>query len=89
MYLTIQETAEYLSIPEKQVENLVKEKKIRTVFDGEQYLIYKEQFNTHLRQVEKYKELIEELRNEPIPEDIDVKDEDWLHSSNRTHEKAP
>ncbi|MCY9198944.1 hypothetical protein MOE86_20155, partial [Bacillus atrophaeus] len=40
------------------------------------YLINKEQFNTHLEQLETYKELIQEILNEPIPEDIDVKDED-------------
>ena len=39
-------------------------------------LLNKEQFNTHLRQMEKYKELAEEYYNEPIPEDRDIKDED-------------
>jgi len=76
VYLTIQETAEYLSIPEKQIENMVRHKKIRALYDGEQYLIYKDQFTTHLKQVEVYKRLVEESRNEPVPEDIDVKDED-------------
>ncbi|WP_160723843.1 excisionase family DNA-binding protein [Bacillus sp. USDA818B3_A] len=76
MYLTIKETAEYLSVPEETVKSLIQQKKIRALFDGEQYLIYKEQFATHLKQVEKYKELIEEYLNEPIPESIDVKDED-------------
>ncbi|MGQ0513646.1 hypothetical protein ACT453_09160, partial [Bacillus sp. D-CC] len=33
-------------------------------------------FNTHLEQMEKYKQLVEEILNEPIPEDMDVKDED-------------
>lgn len=50
--------------------------KIRAVFDGEQYLIYKDQFNTHLEQMEKLKKQLEEWYNEPIPEDLDVKDED-------------
>jgi excisionase family DNA binding protein len=76
MYLTIKETAEYLSISEATIEKLIQEKRIRTLFDGEQYLIYKEQFNTHLKQMEKYKLLVEEVLNEPIPEDIDIKDED-------------
>lgn len=76
MYLTVKETAEYLSISEPTVDALIQAKKIRALFDGEQYLINKEQFNTHLKQVEKYKELVEELLNEPIPEDIDIKDED-------------
>lgn len=76
MYLTVKETAEYLSISESAVNELILSKKIRALHDGEQYLVNKEQFNTHLKQVEKYKELIEEILNEPIPEDIDIKDED-------------
>ena len=76
MYLTVKEAAEYLSISEKQVENMVFQRKIRAIHDGEQYLIYKDQFNTHMKQVEKYKKLVEEIMNEPVPEDIDIKDED-------------
>ncbi|MFP5112379.1 excisionase family DNA-binding protein [Bacillaceae bacterium C204] len=76
MYITIKETAEYLSVPEATVKSLIQQKKIRALFDGEEYLIYKDQFNTHLKQMEKYKQLIEEILNEPIPESIDVKDED-------------
>ncbi|MCC3649561.1 MAG: excisionase family DNA-binding protein [Bacillota bacterium] len=76
MYLTIKETAEYLSYSESYVESLIQQKKIRAIYDGEQYLIYKEQFNAHLKQVEKYRELVEEILNEPIPEDRDIKDED-------------
>ncbi|MEH6905789.1 MULTISPECIES: excisionase family DNA-binding protein [Neobacillus] len=76
MYITVKETAEYLSVPEATVKSLIQQKKIRALFDGEEYLIYKEQFSTHLKQMEKYKQLIEEILNEPIPESIDVKDED-------------
>jgi excisionase family DNA binding protein len=76
MYLTIKEAAEYLNIPEATVEKLIAQKKIRALFDGSDYLIYKQQFDTHLRQMEKYKQLVEEILNEPIPEDLDVKDED-------------
>ncbi|MEH7304785.1 excisionase family DNA-binding protein [Neobacillus drentensis] len=76
MYLTIKETSEYLSVSEATIKSLIQQKKIRALFDGEEYLIYKEQFNTHLKQMEKYKQLIEEILNEPIPESIDVKDED-------------
>ncbi|WLR53340.1 excisionase family DNA-binding protein [Bacillus tianshenii] len=76
MYLTIKETAEYLAFPESYIKSLIQQKRIRTVHDGEQYLINKDQFNTHLEQMEKYKALIEEILNEPIPEDLDVKDED-------------
>jgi excisionase family DNA binding protein len=76
VYLTIKETAEYLSVAEEYIENLIQQKKIRTVHDGEQYLINKEQFNTHLDQIEKHNRLMEEVLNEPIPEDVDIKDED-------------
>ncbi|MBO0959761.1 excisionase family DNA-binding protein [Neobacillus sp. MM2021_6] len=76
MYLTIKETAEYLSVPEATVKSLIQQKKVRALFDGSEYLIYKEQFNTHLKQLEKYKQLIDEILSEPIPESIDVKDED-------------
>ena len=76
MYVTIEETAEYLELPIDFIKNLILQKRIRAVFDGEQYLIYKEQFNRHLEQVEKYKKMIEEEYSEPLPEDWDVKDED-------------
>lgn len=76
MYLTIKETAEYLSLPEFQVKSLILQNKIRTVHDGEQFLVYKDQFETHFEQLEKYKKVVEEYYNEPIPEDTDIKDED-------------
>jgi excisionase family DNA binding protein len=76
MYLTITETAEYLSLPVPFIENLVLQGKIRAHHDGKQYLINKEQFNAHLEQMEKHKKMLEEELNEPLPEDWDVKDED-------------
>lgn len=77
MYLTIEETAEHLSISVSNVEKLIIQRKIRVLDDSEgTVLVYKEQFKTHLEQLEKYKNLIKELENEPIPEDLDVKDED-------------
>ncbi|KAA0822900.1 helix-turn-helix domain-containing protein [Bacillus sp. AY2-1] len=76
MYITVEETAEYLNLPKSYIEELIQQKKIRALFDGEQYLVNQEQFNTHLEQMEKYKQLVEEILNEPIPEDMDVKDED-------------
>jgi excisionase family DNA binding protein len=76
VYLTLKEASEYLSVPEPQIENLIFQKKIRAIHDGDQYLIYKDQFNTHLKQVENYKKLVEEILSEPVPEDIDIKDED-------------
>lgn len=76
MYLTVEETAELLSVSVQYVENLILQGKIRTLHDGESYLIYKDQFKTHFEQLEKYKQLVNEIANEPIPEDMDVKDED-------------
>ncbi len=76
MYLTIKETAEYLSMPISYVQSLILQNKIRTVFDGEQHLINQDQFATHLEQLERYKKQMAEWLSEPIPEDIDVKDED-------------
>lgn len=76
MYLTIKETAEHLSIPESKVRALIQHRRIRAIHDGNQFLVNQDQFSTHFEQVEKYKQMIQEYLNEPIPEDIDVKDED-------------
>jgi excisionase family DNA binding protein len=76
LYLTIQETADYLSLPESYIESMIMQKKIRAIHDGQQYLIYKEQFNMHLEQMEKHKKELDEYYSQPLPEDIDVKDED-------------
>lgn len=77
MYLTVEETADYLSVSVQYVENLILQGKIRVLHDGDgEVLVYKDQFKTHFKQLEKYKMLVEELANEPIPEDKDIKDED-------------
>lgn len=77
VYLTVEETADYLSVSVSHVEYLVLQGKIRVVYDGEgKVLVYKEQFKTHFEQLEKYKRLVEDLVNEPVPEDKDIKDED-------------
>lgn len=76
MYLTIKETAAYLSIDESIVRAYVLQGKIRTIYDGENDLINTDQFTTYFDQVEKYRKLVQAYLDEPIPEDIDVKDED-------------
>lgn len=76
MYLTIQEAADYLSIEESKVSALVLQGRIRAIHDGEQFLINNEQFSTHFEQVEKYRKMIQDYLNVPIPEDVDIKDED-------------
>ncbi len=67
IYLNLNEAAEYLSISEEKLKRLIVQGKIRAIHDGNEYLLNKEQFNTHLRQMEKYKELAEEYYNEPDP----------------------
>ena len=76
MYLTIEETAEYLNLPISDIERLIREKQIRTLSDAETLLIYKEQFNLFIKEMEKAKKELEDYLAEPIPEDIDIKDED-------------
>jgi excisionase family DNA binding protein len=76
MYITIKEAAEYLTLPEAYIQELIQEKKIRAIFDGDQYLVNKENFKNYQDELEKYKIQLEEWRNEPLPEDPDVKDED-------------
>lgn len=76
MYLTVKEIADYLSLPETYIETLIKQKKIKAVHDGEQYLVNKENFQNYHEQLEIYKKLFEQWQNEPIPEDPDIKDED-------------
>lgn len=76
MYLTIKETATYLSMKESTIHSFVVQGRIRAVHDGKQFMINKEQFTTHLKEVVKYKKQIRAYLNEPLPEDIDVKDED-------------
>ena len=76
MYKTVEETAIDLGMSEDQILRLVYEGCIRSVYDGDQILINSGQFNTYFDQLERIKEEIEIWRNTPIPEDIDVKDED-------------
>ena len=76
MYMTVPETAVFLSMPEEQVNRYVLEGRIRAVHDGEQYLINTSQFESHFKQLEIAKLELEEWRATPIPDEIDIKDED-------------
>ncbi|WP_079525943.1 excisionase family DNA-binding protein [Halobacillus hunanensis] len=76
MYLTIQQTAEYLDVPYSYIESLIRDKQIRAVHDGTAYLINNNQFDTYFEQIEKYRLMIQEYLSEPLPEDPDIKDED-------------
>ena len=76
MYMTVSETAAFLSMPEEQIARYVSEGRIRAVHDGEQYLVNTSQFDTHFQQLELAKQALEEWQMTPIPEDVDIKDED-------------
>lgn len=76
MYMTVPETAAFLSMPEEQVNRYVLEGRIRAVHDSEQYLVNTSQFETHFQQLELAKAELAEWRATPIPDDVDIKDED-------------
>lgn len=76
MYKTVAETASDLGMPEHQILQYIYYGRIKAVHDGEQFLVNSGQFDTYHEQIERIKEEIEIWRNTPIPEDIDVKDED-------------
>jgi len=76
MYKTVEDTAVDLGMPQSQVLQYIYNGQIRAVFDGEQFLINSAQFDTYHEQLARIKEEIEIWKNTPIPEDMDVKDED-------------
>jgi len=76
MYITIPEAAEHLGMPVEQVQKYVIEGRIRSIYDGEQYLINKSQFELYFEQLETLKKQIEDYQNEPMPPDRDINDED-------------
>lgn len=76
MYLTIQQTAEYLSLDITEITRWIYQNQIRYVQVDEDILIYKEQFNLFLKVRERYIKELQDYLNTPLPEDINVKDED-------------
>ncbi|WP_085560082.1 excisionase family DNA-binding protein [Carnobacterium iners] len=76
MYLTLEETADYLGTEISEIYRLVRETQIRTVSDGEKLLVNKQQFNLYLKSLEAYKIEIQNYLNESLPEDSNIKDED-------------
>lgn len=76
MYVTIKEIAEYLHLSPDYVFQQIKAGNIRAVYDGEQYLVNKDQFVTTRENIEKQILLWKEEQLQDIPADIDVKDED-------------
>jgi len=76
MYMTVPETASHLSMPPEQVNRYILEGRIKAVHDGEQYMVNTSQFDTHFQQLELAKQELEEWKATPIPDDVDIKDED-------------
>lgn len=76
MFKSIEETARDLGMPEHQVLQYIYAGRIKAVHDGDDFLINSSQFDTYHEQLERIKEEIEIWKNTPIPEDVDIKDED-------------
>lgn len=76
MYYTVQQTAENLEIELGYLMYLIQTKQVKTVeVDGE-VLLNSAQFDFFLKQRERLLEEYQKYLDEPIPEDIDIKDED-------------
>jgi excisionase family DNA binding protein len=76
LYLTLKEVADFLDLPEEYLVQCIQEKKIRAIYDGEQYLLNQNHFKDYHEQMKQLMEQFELDQNEPIPDDFDVKDED-------------
>ncbi len=76
MFKNLEETAKDLGMPEYQVLQYIYSGRIKAIPEGDDFLINSQQFDLYHEQLERIKEEIEIWRNTPIPEDIDVKDED-------------
>jgi excisionase family DNA binding protein len=76
MYITVKELAEYLHLSPDYVFQQIKAGNIRTVHDGNQFLVNKNQFVKTRENIEKEISLWKEDQMREILPDIDVKDED-------------
>ena len=76
MYQTIEGIAEYLEVDISYVLYLIREKQISTITVDDEVLINRSQFDFFLKQRQKMIEEYQKYLDEPIPEDIDIKDED-------------
>ena len=76
MYQTIEGIAEYLEVDIVYVLYLIREKQISTITVDDEVLINRSQFDFFLKQRQKMIEEYQKYLDEPIPEDIDIKDED-------------
>ncbi len=76
MYRTIEGIAEYLEVDIAYVLYLIREKQITTITVDDEVLINQSQFDFFIKQRQKMIEEYQKYLDEPIPEDIDIKDED-------------
>ena len=76
MYQTIEGIAEYLEVDIAYVFYLIREKQISTITVDDEVLINRSQFDFFIKQRQKMIEEYQKYLDEPIPEDIDIKDED-------------
>ena len=76
MYQTIEGIAEYLEVDISYVLYLIREKQISTITVDDEVLINRSQFDFFIKQRQKMVEEYQKYLDEPIPEDIDIKDED-------------
>lgn len=76
MYVTAEELAKYLNLTPEYIVDQIKKGNVKAVYDGETYLLNKDQFTWHKEQIKKRLEELRREEEEGIPEDIDVKDED-------------
>ncbi|MBS4762419.1 hypothetical protein KG089_06875 [Carnobacteriaceae bacterium zg-ZUI252] len=76
MYLTIEQTAEFLEIEINEVVRLVRERQIRFHIVDDEVLINQSQFTLFLKYREKALKEYQDYLDTPIPIDIDIKDED-------------
>ena len=76
MYQTIEGIAEYFEVDIAYVLYLIREKQISTITVDDEVLINRSQFDFFIKQRQKMIEEYQKYLDEPIPEDIDIKDED-------------
>ncbi|MBS4749851.1 hypothetical protein GMA11_06470 [Granulicatella sp. zg-ZJ] len=76
MYLSPQETADYLDLSLQDITRLIREKQIRYLVVDDDIFINANQFTLFLKERDKYIKELQDYLNTPLPEDIDVKDED-------------
>lgn len=76
MYLTIEETASYLDVSINDVLRWIHDRQVRFVSVDDVILLNQDQFDFFLKQREKAIKEYQTFLDTPLPDDIDIKDED-------------